>query len=312
MQKFKSKLLFQIKSGILLKHLWLKLIKTKTTPVTSEKAQNNYARKDLNYLYDCSKPKTFNEYLGWLKFNYRNPVWEICADKIKCKEYLKSIGLEKYVVKTLSVYNSIEEIDLSLLPQKFVLKTNHDCGSIFICDKEKTDFKEVFKKLQENLNSNYSNKNGEWVYSNIKPIIFAEEYLEANEEDLKDYKLFIIDGIYKWGYVAQERQSDLKISVFEDDFVLQNVEYDCIRPSKKNKPSKPECFEEMIKIAETIGNKLGFARVDFYNTSKGLKVGEITFFSFSGKGCFTKYSYDLKYGNYLKESKFIKEIKANL
>lgn len=87
----------------------------------------------MSYPLDLNNPQTFNEKIQWLKLNDRNPLYTTLVDKIKVKDYVADkIGVE-YIIPTLAVYKSVEEIDLNILPNKFVLKCNHDSGSVIIC-----------------------------------------------------------------------------------------------------------------------------------------------------------------------------------
>lgn len=296
MVKKRSKLIFSFKNKTFFKFVLWHFLSKKSKITNDENGQNQTAKFVFNYKYNCRNPKSFNEYLGWLKFNYTNELWKKCADKLGSKLFLEEIGLEKYIVKTLGVYNSSSEIDLDILPNDFVLKANHDCGSVYICHKGITNFKEVFLKLDNSLNNRYSNKNGEWVYSDIKPCIFAEELLHTNDSELKDYKIQTIGGKYIFGYVLSNKAVDERHELFEDDFKMQNCLYQSLSTNKKHKTPKPEVFDEMIKIAEEVGKHFLEVRVDFYITSTGLKIGELTFFTQSGFGQFSKKKYDLKYG----------------
>lgn len=309
MTKRSSLLIFNFKNKTLFKLMFNKILSPhkKDSFYHGPEKQNRIANRILNYHYDCTKPRTFNEFLGWLKFNYRNDLWKKCADKLGSKEFLIENGLECFVVKTLGVYSESKYINLDLLPDKFVLKTNHDSGTVFICDKETTDFNSIFKKLDQSLKKRYEHNNDEWVYENITPLILAEELLfPCHNSFLVDYKLFGFGGRYGWGFTGQNRDIDTRFVVFENDFEIQNVEYIYLKPSKKEMVSKPEHFDEMVKITEFLSELLGFVRVDFFETTDGLKIGELTFFSQSGYGPFTKKQFDFRYGLLFKEIDFIK------
>lgn len=271
-------------------------------PIKKQKAKRKLY---FNYKCDADNPRTFNEYLLWIKYYYRNELWNTCADKLKCKEFLKEKGFERNIPKTLGIYKSSKDINLKALPDTFVLKTNHDSGSVYVCNKKVTNFEEIFKKLDESINKKYSSIGFEWFYENIEPLIFAEEYLlPAKGKDLNDYKLFVFNGKYKFGFVASNRSINLRFALFEDDYYFVPCEYAHRKPSKKELPARPENFSEMVKIAEAVGSYFDFARVDLYNTINGIMIGELTFTSMSGFGAFTKKEYDFKYGEYFKETIF--------
>ena len=94
--------------------------------------------KDLN----LETPTTFNEKLQWLKLNDRKDIYTTLVDKYKVKDYVASIIGDEYIIPTIGVYNSYDEIDFSKLPKKFVLKPNHTSGDVYICsDKNKINHK---------------------------------------------------------------------------------------------------------------------------------------------------------------------------
>ena len=93
--------------------------------------------KSLN----LTNPKTFSEKIQWLKLFDRRPEYTIMVDKVKAKKYVESIIGKEYIIPTLGVWEDPNEIDFNLLPNRFVIKCNHNSGKgMFICrDKSKID-----------------------------------------------------------------------------------------------------------------------------------------------------------------------------
>lgn len=104
----------------------------------------------------------------------------------------KKIGVE-YVIPTLKVNNSPNEIDLSELPNQFVLKCNHDSGSVIICkDKAYFDLDAAKQKLNKCVNHNFYWDAREWAYKNVPRCIIAEKFMkEEGQTNLMDYKFFL-------------------------------------------------------------------------------------------------------------------------
>ena len=101
-------------------------------------------------------PKTFNEKLQWLKLYNRNPEYTLIVDKFSAKDYVKSVIGEQYVIPTLGVWNTVQDIEWDKLPDRFVLKTTHGGGNtgVVICrDKATFDKESAIKKLQQSLKS---------------------------------------------------------------------------------------------------------------------------------------------------------------
>lgn len=303
MEKLTSKIKFAIHNKTFFKHTVFELFYNHSR--NKEKRRIHKEKLYFNYKINVDNPTSFNEYLLWIKKYYRNDLFKKCADKLTCKDFLSNKGFDKYIPKTLGIYSFSTEIDLDKLPDRFILKTNHDSGSVFACQKGVTDFKSIFNKLNKSIQNNYSIFAGEWFYEDIKPIIFVEEYLEPLEEnELVDYKFMVFNGKVKFGYVGQNRRNDLRFALFEPGFKYADCEYAHLKPKKKDLVKKPANYEEMVKLAEQVGSLFDFVRVDLYNTKDGIKIGELTFSPMSGFGAFTKKEYDFKYGEYFKDTIF--------
>ena len=305
MQKKRSHLRFLLKS-----HTFLNALKHKRNlkkhvydSLSPIERMNAIGTLRCGYSFDLEHPRSFNEKISYLKFFYRNPLWEKVADKHECKKFLEEIGLGEYVVPEYGVYSSSSEIDLDALPDEFVLKATHDCGSVFVCKKGKTNFQEVFQKLDASLKSNYEarHNNFEWVYENIKPRIIAEKVLHPlkKEKDVYDYKFMMSNHQLLWGYVISNRSIDERIDCFDQNGNALKVEHVCLGNSKKKKERllSVSCFNSMKEAAEEISAHFLFVRVDFMLAKEGFFISELTFFPTSGTGTFSKKKIDFELGS---------------
>ena len=123
---------------------------------------------------DLKNPQTFTEKLQWNKLYNRNPQYTVMADKILAKDYVgKKIGYE-YIIPTLKVWDDPAAISLDELPDKFIMKCNHDSHSKALCtDKVTFDLDAVRRALAPRLKANAFWYGREWPYNNIKPYIFV-------------------------------------------------------------------------------------------------------------------------------------------
>lgn len=85
--------------------------------------RHNFGKR-LNLVSPC----TFNEKLQWLKLYNRRPEYTILVDKYAVKKYVANIIGEEYIIPTLGVWTDPEQIDFDKLPNRFVLKCNHNSG----------------------------------------------------------------------------------------------------------------------------------------------------------------------------------------
>lgn len=255
------------------------------------------------YKLNLKNPQTFNEKLQWLKLNNRKPEMVKMVDKVDAKEYVANIIGEEYIIPTLGVYNSVDEIDFNKLPNQFVLKCTHDSGGIVICsDKSKLDIEAAKDKLRRGMKVNYYYQNREWPYKQVKPRIIAEQYMvDESGYELKDYKFFCFDGEVKLLFIASDRGSkteETKFDFFDADF--NHLPFTNGHPNSIKKIAKPQGFEEMKKIAALLSKGHPHLRVDLYDINGKIYFGELTFYHWSGMTPFEPIEWDNKLGEMIK------------
>lgn len=236
---------------------------------------------------DLDNPKTFNEKLQWLKINDRNPLYTTLVDKYRVKQWVADRIGEEHVTKTYAMWKNVEGIDISCLPERFVLKTNHDCGGVAICQNRSTfDFDAAKKKLAKHLKTNYFWRTREWPYRDVKPCAFAEEYLDPDEGKggLADYKVSCFGGTPKLVEVHLGRFFDHTCDYFTPSWEpLPDIEWDDIPKSKDEIPA-PSQLQEMLDLSALLSEGFPEMRVDWYLDGERLIFGELTLFSDGGFG----------------------------
>lgn len=235
---------------------------------------------------DLKNPKSFNEKLNWLKLHDKNPRYIEMVDKYAAKNYVEKIIGEKYIIPTIGVWNRFDDINFDILPMKFVLKTTHDSGGVVIVkDKEKLNKNKVKQKLEKSLQHNFFKWSREWPYSQVKPRIIAEEFIEqSNGELINDYKIQCFNGQVDNIFVCVDRYSEsgVKYHYFDCKFkYLPYCPYEGISQDNID-IKKPENFAEMIEISEKLSEGFPEIRVDLYNVDGKIYFGELTLYSMSG------------------------------
>ena len=236
---------------------------------------------------DLDNPKTFNEKLQWLKLYNRDPQYTMLVDKYLVRDYIREKLGEEYLIPLIGAWDSPDEIDFDALPDKFVLKCNHNSGlGMYICkDKSKMDVEKVKKELQRGLDQDYYLTGREWPYKDVPRKIICEKFMSDTPDasDFTDYKFFCFDGYVDCVMVCLERSSgNTKFYFFDEKWELKRLN---IRG--KNAPEgftipKPECMDEMFKIAAELSKGLPYVRVDLYQSNGQIYFGEMTFFPDSG------------------------------
>lgn len=239
----------------------------------------------MGYDLDLDDPKTLNEKLQWLKLYDQRPEYTTMVDKYAAKQWIADRIGGGYVIPTLGVWDHFDDIDLDALPESFVLKCTHDSGSIVLVpDKAKMDKAAARKKLEKGLRTDYYFTSKEWPYKNVPRRIIAEPFLHDPEHpDLIDYKIYTYGGkpVY-FMYSVGEAQHNVKNHKF--DTHLRSIDH-----LFKDTPAisaedirLPDNMPQMLSIAQTLCKGTQHLRVDMYNISGKIYVGELTFYSNSG------------------------------
>lgn len=204
------------------------------------------------------------------------------ADKFKVRDYVKSKGLERILLKHFGVWENVNDIDFSKLPEKFILKPNNGCGGHVICrQKSLLDFESVKLFLQMQLD-----RGGHYVfephYKKIKPRIICEELLDLGEgKVLTDFKFTCVRGRIADVFLATENEEG-KRKYATVDLNWTPLPYTLEEFLLKPLPPKPDKLDEMIDIAKTLSEEFDFVRVDLYEFDGKVYFGELTFSPWGG------------------------------
>lgn len=225
-------------------------------------------------------PQNLSEKINWMKFHSDTSLWTEYADKYKVREYIKHKGLDKILVKLYGVWEKAEDINFDELPNSFVLKTNHACGTVLLVkDKAKLNIKDTTKILSKWMSMKMGIQTAEPHYLGIKPLIIAEEYLQTESGDpIIDYKLYTVCGETELVMVCSDRKIGIGSSISLYD---KNWNYcpeklgNCLVSDKQI--AKPNSFEKMKEYAKILGEDFPFVRIDFYDINGKVYFGEMTF-----------------------------------
>lgn len=252
----------------------------------------------LGYWMDFSNPTTYTEKLQWLKLNDRRPEYTQMVDKYAVKDYVSKIIGEDYLIPTIGVWDTPEQIDWESLPNQFVLKTTDgggSCGVIIVKDKAKTDKQKIIKMLHKALKQQIYTILREWPYKNVRKRIIAEQYIA---EELIDYKFYCFAGRPKLVMIASNRFTTHNFDYFDMDFHHLDITSRCGKQSDKI-IEKPSNFELMKEIACKLSKGILHVRVDMYNYEGKIYFGELTFYDSSGFDDLQSQEWNLRLGEWI-------------
>lgn len=230
-------------------------------------------------------PQLFNEKLQWLKLHVygKDPVYTVCADKYKVREFLAERGFGDLLIPLLGVYERPEDIDFDSLPERFVLKWNFGSGYNIICnDKSKLDVEATVRQLREwGKDKSYAWKSYEMQYRDITRRIVCEENIAPRGELVRDYKFQcfghrVVLGLINW------RFEDGRIHTYAFDRQMNHLVHD-LTTERHVQIAEPETpfdngeIERLIAVAEKLSTPFPYVRVDLYCVRGKIYFGEYTF-----------------------------------
>lgn len=271
----------------------------KISPVAYVKLQYKYI---THHKLNLKNPKRYTEKLQHLRlYEYpNNDLVSKCASRVGVREYIKDLGLDEYLIPCLGIYDSFDDINFAELPNQFVMKCSHACAfNMIVKDKSTLDINEARKKFNKWLKTNYGKKTIELHYAKIKPQIIIEKYIGGLELPL-EYKIHVFNGKAKNLYVVSGRGKDIRYNNYYIDWTpFDGSQFNGWK--KTDYPlNKPENFDEMIKLAETLAKPFPFVRVDLYNIDGKIYFGEMTFTPAKGTLILDDDSADFEMGEWLK------------
>ena len=276
----------------------------------SKKAYISYQYKYItHHKLNWKNPTRYTEKLQYLRYYIypKTPLVSQCAGRVGVREYLKERGFDDILIKIYGVFDRFEDIDFDKLPNQFAMKCSHGCAMNYICwDKSKIDYKDLKKKFNKWLKTNYGKKTAELHYSPIKPQIIIEELMLENGKLPTEYKIHVFNGKARNLYVVTSRGVDIRYNNYYIDWTpFDGSQFNGWK--KTDYPlDKPANFNEMVRISEELGRDFPFVRVDLYNINGKIYFSELTFTPAKGTLILDDDKCDFEMGEWLDISKYIK------
>lgn len=247
----------------------------------------NY-KAHFNHLPNLDEPHDLIEKIYWMQLHCDTSTWTLYADKYRMRSYCEELGLDEFLPKVYGVWESVNDIKWDELPQRFVMKLNNGCGTVWLVDnKDKYDINGLKRKIQKFIKMPYGYRGYQPHYLGIKPLIFAEEYLEASEDQksfspvsMVDYKVWCFNGHVESCFVAYNRsKTGLTVDLYDVEWNrltehLQNFHKDRFDPNVS--VPKPKSWDMIKQIASKLSVGQPQMRVDFYEVGGKPYIGELT------------------------------------
>jgi len=255
----------------------------------------------MGYEIDWENPKDLNEKINWMKFNSDTTEWTRLADKYLARDFIEQKLGKGLLPELYGVWDKADDIDISNLPEKFVLKTNHGCGGIILVeDKNSFDLPTAKAELRKALNERFGYRTIEPHYMKIKPVVMAEQMIENDggfSISIPDYKVWCINGKPQCILVCSDRvPHHVTLSWYDTEWnFLPEVNSGRHSGDYKEIP-RPWALEKILEYASKLAEGFPQVRVDFYITKTNIYVGELTFTSQGGYMDYLSREFSLKLG----------------
>lgn len=251
----------------------------------------------FTYCLNLKTPKTFNEKIITAKISNVHETLNYLVDKETVKVWVREKIGQEYLVKTIGVFCSVDEINFNSIEYPCIFKPTHASGKVLILsEKPKTEEqKDLLKKMGVWLKINHFFLSGEPQYKNLKPKIICEELLGNKNKRINDYKFFCFHGVPRYIQVDLDRDQGHKRNIYDPDW--NKMPFTIKYPSANQLIPRPKNFNKMLDVAKKLSEGFDFVRVDLYNIDGAIYFGEMTFHHGSGYEPFTTYEDDLLFGS---------------
>ncbi|MEI2264052.1 ATP-grasp fold amidoligase family protein [Erwinia sp. CGal63] len=276
------------------------------------KVLRQYLQKDERYLLKayCKKhcsaaifrqPESLNEKIIHRMLYARDDLFTQLADKYRVRDYVaRRIG-EDHLIPLLGVWQRTAEIDYAALPERFVLKCNHDSGSCqIILAKDPQAIAKYNRQLDYCLKRNFYYVSREWHYKNITPLIIAEAYIDLfAEADMNiTPELYRVHCFHHKARIIEADFTDSAghklTNIYDENWRLQP--FTMSQPNNPRAIPRPVLYSRLLDLAEKLAEGIDYCRVDFFISSENIWFSEITFTPERGKIRFSPRIWDYRLG----------------
>ena len=261
-----------------------------------------YYQEMQGYSYDIDHPITFTEKVNSRKLD-KNPLFSLCADKIKVRGYVKEKIGKQYLIPCYFTAKKVTSKLYDDMPNACVLKTASGSGTVkIVYDKNKENKREVIKLMKSYQKVDFAYVWGELYYKKIKNRIICEKLLlDKNGNIPYDYKVHCFKNGGHPKYFVQiefNRFGDHRRNIYDENFKLLNLTTGLEKYEGEVK--KPKNWDELLKISKKLSEDFEYVRVDLYDVDGKIYFGELTFTHNAGFSKFCPDKYNKLWGKYWK------------
>lgn len=217
-----------------------------------------------------------NDYLYSMKIDgtLLDPMLQFVTDKVYGKVFVSAMVGEQYVMKSLQVLNTAEEVERLRLTQfPCVIKPSHLSGVAQFCPESDENLNR--EEVKHWLRRNYYREHREQNYRYLTPRVLVEEFFSVDGHSIPDdYKLFCFAGAPRFIQVDSGRFTRHTRNLYDTSW--RRLPWSLIYPGSDAETPRPDNLEEMLDVAARLSAPFSLVRVDMYTNGREVRVGELT------------------------------------
>jgi hypothetical protein len=216
-------------------------------------------------------PRTFTEKVNWRVVHDRRALIGRLGDKLAMREYVASVCPSLPVPAVLWCGTDVARLANVELPARWVLKPNHGTMRVHL-GSGRPDVDRLRRITTGWLDEPLFRDRGEWVYSQARRLLLAEEFLGSGGPPA-DHKFLVFGGRVELVQVETGRFDDHRRRLYTRDWAPVDVVED-VPPGPVTAP--PASLPRMLQLAEALGAAFDFVRVDLYDVDGEVWFSELT------------------------------------
>ncbi len=271
-------------------------------------------------LWRTRRPRTFTEKVRYKMLRDHRPLLVTFADKAAVRDHVAAVLGDKVLPRVHLVTDEPSDLTGAALPASYVLKPTHGSGvAVIVSDAAPADarlpeprYGWVYRHVRPEhapverlvemarwwLAQLYGQgPNREWAYGHVPRQVLVEELLVGPDGGVPDdYKLFVFHGTCHYVQVDRGRFDRRTQDFFTRDWA--HLPLSGGHPWATPALPRPDRLDEMIAMAERLGQDTDFVRVDLYDLPDRVVFGELSSFPAGGDSPFEPESFDLEFGRH--------------
>jgi hypothetical protein len=244
------------------------------------------------------RPRTLTERLLVKMARDRRPLLTRTADRVAMRQYVEERVGPGHLPELLAVLARPEEVLALALPEQYVAKATHGSQMVHIVRHDGPSERALIaQKGRRWLRTEYWRRHGEWAYRDIPKRVIIEGFLGGPDDPPPDdWKFYCIGGSVAVSCIDFDRFVNHRRNFYDREGHQLDLALNHRYGPGDLRPVPPEYFP-MREMAERLAEGFDFLRVDLFNLSTGIVVGELTHYPAAGLLVFDPPDWDRTLGD---------------